>query len=129
MNLAADPPRHAALVEPHRNQERLIERSAPGAIERVPDLRLERAFFAHREVREAGHEEIRGLDRLFDGSRPVLAWQQLPPVEPGRKSPLLELREETIRPGPVLFYIRQEDFRLGVRNELICAAPVTLEHP
>src|SRR5215472_4389659 len=58
LNLAPDSRRHAAIIEAHRDKKGLVERNPPGAIERVTDLRLKRALLAHREAREAGHEEI-----------------------------------------------------------------------
>src|SRR2546425_12945051 len=94
VSLAADPPGHAAIVETHRNEEGFIERSALRAIERIADLGLEGALLSHREVREAGDEEVRGLDRLLDRAWPVLTWQQLPPVEPGSESAHLQLIEQ-----------------------------------
>src|SRR5258707_749440 len=62
VNFASDPPRHAALVEPHRNQEGFVQWNALGAIESIADLGLERSLFPNRLVRETSDEEIRGLD-------------------------------------------------------------------
>src|SRR5579872_5830733 len=80
--LPLDGARHAAIVQPDRHQKDLVQRNAAGTVEGVTDLRLKSTALVHRPSRETRHEEVCGLDRRFDGARPILSREQLPYVHP-----------------------------------------------
>ena len=102
---------HAARVQPRRNDEDLVQRHAPRAIQPVPDFGLESALLVYRVCRKAGHEEIRILNRALDGSRPVLPRQQLARVGPRVEAGLLQVPREPLGRGRVFPHVRDEYLR------------------
>ena len=83
LNLAPDSSRHRAAVQTDGDEKNVIQRNAPRAIQSITDFGLKPAFLGYRMPREARYDKIGGLNGVFDGSRPVLAGQQLAPVDPG----------------------------------------------
>src|SRR5579862_9862264 len=108
---------YRAVVESQRNQENLIKRYLGGATESVAQLAVKRSAFGSGAARKARHEEVRGLDRGFDGSRPVLSRKQLPLIQPGAQAVLLESLVQFLGLGQIFLHVCDEHPRLGLTYE------------
>src|SRR6185369_7253023 len=107
----------AASSQADGNDEDLVEGHAPRAVERIPDLGLEASPLVYRPVRVAGHEEIRRVDGILDGTRPVLPGQEFSGVHPWAESHGLESVVDALSRCAVLRDVSDENLRQGVRFE------------
>src|SRR5580658_8340168 len=116
LRLALNSRRHAAIVQPDRDQKDFVERHIVGEIERVVDFCLESAPFFDRLARKAGDEKIRAGDGVFNPMRPVLAREELAPIQPDGKTKRRQVVEQPFRREAVLRSISDE--YTGIRRML-----------